>query len=499
MCGIGKRFKVAGYKSHKSMIQINDKNMIERVIDNFKEITVFIIISKSVFQMICKDNYWENIIFRVNLIFVKEHQLGPAYSIFKAFDQIPKGVPTYISYCDITWNWLESFEPSTKETQAAIFCHYGFHPHLVNNNFSAFCKSAKNDKYILEEIKEKESFTNEWMNEALSIGLFFINNIELIKLPLIEMIKIKDKISEEYFPSLLFNYLVRDLVKVELIKVDSFVHYGTPSQLNDLNSWIKYTKRRLKNINESLHINKYSAIILTSGKGSRMKTISDKPKAEIDVMGERMIDLVYKSLPINENQISVIQSDSNKPISLLPSSTIYFQIEDTKSQLDSLKLSSGLIKKSNNFFLCSCDCFGFFDQLLLRKMIKSGIYDAICFGFDPSLLQLKLKSSFSTYTVSSQNIKKVYVKSIPEEFYYGLAGFFWFKDGRVITKILRDEEFINIKDREIIVDDVIESLREKKYSIGHIPLTKYIHLGTPEEFKEYIYWNSHIPGLLKNL
>ena len=480
MCGIGKRFKVAGYKSHKSMIQINNRNMIQRVIDNFKEITVFIIISNSVFQMICKDSSWKNIISRVNLIFIQEHQLGPAYSILKAYDQIPKGLPTYISYCDITWNWSENFEPKTKQIQAAIFCHYGFHPHLVNNNFSAFCKPSKNDNYILNEIKEKESFTNDWMNEPLSIGLFFINNIELIKLPLIEMIQTKDKVSEEYFPSLLFNYLVRDRVKVELIKVDSFVHYGTPSHLNDLNSWLKYLNLRLPKFKKSTQFdNKYKAIILTSGKGSRMKIISDAPKAEIDVMGEKMIELVYKSLPIDENQIFVIQSKSNKPISLFPSSTKYFQIDDTNSQLDSLKLSCDLLKKQDNFFLCSCDCFGFFDQSLLKKMINSGNYDAICFGFEPSLLQLKLKSSFSTYTISDQNVKKVYVKSIPEEFYYGLAGFFWFKSGELLTKILRDEKFINIKDREIIIDDVIENLREKKYLIGHIPLTKYIHLGTP--------------------
>ena len=50
--------------------------------------------------------------------------------------------------------------------------------------------------------------------------------------------------------------------------------------------------------------------------------------------------------------------------------------------------------------------------------------------------------------------------------------------------------------REIIIDDVIEFMRLMKVNISYIPLSKYIHLGTPEEYNEFNYWSSKIPKLL---
>ena len=40
MCGVGKRFKEAGYRDHKSMIKINNLNMLERIMNNFKDIHI---------------------------------------------------------------------------------------------------------------------------------------------------------------------------------------------------------------------------------------------------------------------------------------------------------------------------------------------------------------------------------------------------------------------------------------------------------------------------
>ena len=46
-----------------------------------------------------------------------------------------------------------------------------------------------------------------------------------------------NSINGEFYPSLLFNYLVRDGINVDLIKVKSFVHYGTPEQFTDFLKW----------------------------------------------------------------------------------------------------------------------------------------------------------------------------------------------------------------------------------------------------------------------
>ena len=55
MCGVGKRFKEKGYKDHKAIININGKNMIEKIQNNFPiSIEVYIITTKSIYNSIKK-------------------------------------------------------------------------------------------------------------------------------------------------------------------------------------------------------------------------------------------------------------------------------------------------------------------------------------------------------------------------------------------------------------------------------------------------------------
>ena len=182
LCGVGKRFKNAGYKAHKSLLEIQKFNMLERIIGKFDEKTDVYLITTSFIKKEL-DNFLHNdkkkLLKRINLIIVDEHALGPAYSIFKAYSQLPKGLPTFISYCDITWDWDNSKCNIPSRINAAIFCHYGFHPHLVNDNYSAFCLPSK-DLNTLKKIKEKDSFSNDWMNEPLSIGLFYVNDLSIL-------------------------------------------------------------------------------------------------------------------------------------------------------------------------------------------------------------------------------------------------------------------------------------------------------------------------------
>ena len=499
LCGVGKRFKTSGYKKHKSLLEIDKVHMLERIIGKFPEKTlVYIITSLSIKKELDKDQYlnkrkYNNLL---NFIIIEDHTLGPAFTIFKAFKNLPKSIPTYISYCDISWSWENyNFNKPNKDKKAAIFCHYGFHPHLVNNNYSAFCLPRNDSKNNLAQIKEKNSFTNDWMNEPLSIGLFYVSDISLLESPLKEMISSDEKVSNEYFPSLLFNYLIKKNYEVNLIPVSNFIHYGTPEQYEDFIYWINFLK--IKNIKNNFS-ELYSAFIFTSGKGSRMKVISSKPKALIPLMNSNLLKLILKNLPLDYKKLSIVFNNLEVPLSFLDRDTSYIKIKETSSQIESLFESKKYLSDRNNFFLCSCDCFGLFDHKIFSKMTKSKNYDVICFGFRPTLLQIKSKSNYSTIEFKDDLLKKVFVKKINHQSNLGLAGFFWVKSGLKLSSIL--EQFLKIdhqEEREIIIDDLIDYCISLELSIGFLNLQKYFHLGTPDELNEYKYWLKNYESLLK--
>tara|TARA_B100000212_G_scaffold26342_2_gene17515 strand:+ start:555 stop:2078 length:1524 start_codon:yes stop_codon:yes gene_type:complete len=495
MCGIGKRFSDAGFINHKSMIEVDGKSMLERVINKFDNINIYLITTKKIESQLSMNSKWEEVCKKINIIFIDDHKLGPAYSIYKAFDFIPTKIGTYISYCDITWEWSKE-SLLEDETEAAIFCHYGFHPHLVNNNFSAFCKPEKNNLRKLNKIKEKESFTNDWMSEPLSIGLFYINDFKKLKIPLNNMIAKNEKVANEFFPSILFNYIKEQGIDVDLISVESFVHYGTVKQLKDIKSWANYFKKSNPIKIFDYISKKYSASIMISGSGSRMKSVSKVPKYLLKAGKFTLIEHVINNLPINKNKLSII-CNSKQDFKDISKEIEYFQISKTKSQFESLLASESFLREKNNFLLCSCDCFGLFNLKEFDSLVNSNSADIIIFGFEPSLIQEQLKSSYSSFTFYKNTVKDIYVKEIPNQNFLGLAGFFWFRNGIILSNALKDyANEINTLNREIIIDDIIKLLNNKKTKILFMQVDKYIHLGTPEEFSEYIYWNSRISSLI---
>ena len=137
----------------------------------------------------------------------------------------------YISYCDINWIWLK--KNKINFNQNYVFCYKGYHPFTTDNNNYAFCK-VKNNEII--KIKEKDSFTNDWQKEPLSIGLFYFKNgYNLVNANNLVINK-NIKVNNEYFPSLSFNFIKNK--KIQLVK--SFSHVGTPEYYEIFKKWNDY-------------------------------------------------------------------------------------------------------------------------------------------------------------------------------------------------------------------------------------------------------------------
>ena len=152
--------------------------------------------------------------------------------------------------------------------------------------------------------------------------------------------------------------------------------------------------------------------------------------------------------------------EGNLKANILGRGTTWFDTGTYDSLLESLRL----LEKQKNFFLCSCDCFGYYDDKLFESLIKKELYDVVCFGFKPSLLQLKLNSNYSTFSCDDEKLKKLFVKEVNNESSYGLAGFFWIRDGLLLSKFIKEYK-CETKEREIIIDDIISFSCFKKFCI----------------------------------
>ena len=468
-CGKGQRFLDAGYDVYKPGLLFMGKPMIYHIIESFPEnYKKWIITDNEHFEFLNKllepyDN--------INFIIIDSHKNGPAWSILKAAHNLPLNQSCFAVYNDVYWKW--NFTDVLKYIKSEnpdgiVFTQTGFHPHLFKNNFSAFCKTEKSN---LIEIREKGCFTDNWMSEPLSIGVYYYSDINKTVEYISKLIHNKFEVAGEYYPSVIYNYMIEEGLKVRTYETKSFVHLGTPEQYRDACEWSQIFKSE----NSS---NDVPSLVMMCGTGNRMRAISQINKAGLPVKSQTMFRFVADKLKTSRIQYLV----NNYTQSLLAESDSKINIGiQTSTQSESLFLSLPHLVHHNEILISSNDCFGVFDIKLLSKFFD---YDMVLFGFNLRLIHKKQGNAHSGLSIIANDVTEISIKSVDKN-QLGLAGLYYFPNISILNKI-NDFDCLS----QSSVDHIANYLLKLNAKIGVIELKHYVHMWTPEEYYEFEFWNN---------
>lgn len=227
MAGSGSRFKLAGYEDPKPFIKINDKMMIEHVLDglNVKNANYTLIIQEDF-----RNNYKENLDYikekyNVSFICVNKLTQGASCTALMARKIIDNNVPVIFADCDNIFNnkVINTFIDDTlsKNIDGALL--------TFNTNESCFSFAKVNNNGLLIETKEKEVISNHAIT-----GIYMFNKGSYFVDCAVEMLIYGDKIKNEYYMSNVYNYAVKQFLKIGIfdIKQEDWDCVGTPQQLD---------------------------------------------------------------------------------------------------------------------------------------------------------------------------------------------------------------------------------------------------------------------------
>lgn len=247
--GTGERFKNAGYGAFKALLKVNDKLVIDHIIDSLSLEDEFFVISsnETYFEM---DKYLNNKHKQTGLKYHHIMYTGPKNGPVGAIrftpvlkEMIEPSEETLISYCDFGFEWdYEHFKDFIHRTgcDGAIPCYTGYHPHLEDeNNVYAACKHIDGDVYeVIEKYKSDDRFNEHW-----SAGLYYFSSFGLMSQAFQEMIDAKDTLNSEYYVSKAYNHIIQNEVYTVLSYpyIDKFYQFGTPKDF-------EYAKAKLENL-----------------------------------------------------------------------------------------------------------------------------------------------------------------------------------------------------------------------------------------------------------
>ncbi len=223
MAGAGKRFAEAGYTFPKPLIEINNKPMIQWVLDciNIKANFIFLILKEH------QEKY--NIssvlkILRPNCKIIEINHLteGAACTTLLAEKFINNDNPLIIANSDQFIKWNSSnvmYNLINKKYDGAILTFKSIHPKW------SYVKSDNDD--IISEVAEKKVISNR-----ATVGVYYWKKGSDYVKYANQMIDQNIRVNNEFYVCPVYNEALKDKKKIKAVDVDEMIGLGTPEDLN---------------------------------------------------------------------------------------------------------------------------------------------------------------------------------------------------------------------------------------------------------------------------
>jgi NDP-sugar pyrophosphorylase family protein len=510
MSGIGRRFINAGYKEPKPLIEVDGKPIIEHVVN------LFVGIQKVTF--ICNESHLKNTNMEKTLkkIFPNCSILelsdnvkgGPVLAVSKIFNFIDDEEEIIISYCDYGTVWdFKRFLKCKNNYDGLITCYTGFHPHMLGSDNYAFCK-LEDDK--VTQVKEKEPFTNNKMNEFASNGTYYFKSGKIVKKYFQELIDKDINVSGEYYVSLVYNLLIEDGFNIGIYEIDKMLQWGTPYDLEIYKGWSSYFNK-VKEYKFDIYCPEDTTLILPmAGRGSRFSEVGyNKPKPLIDLDGSPMVISAVKCLPKTKKQIFICQEEHIENFEIDKIIKEYYKNSQviginkvTEGQAITCEIA---IKESNidlekPILISACDNGIFYYEEKIKCLLDDDTIDVIVFSFRNNQTSVINPNMYAWLDIDKQdNIKHVSCKKF---IYYNpltthaIVGTMIFIKAKYFLDGLEKNKEENIRtNNEFYVDDVLNQNIKSGLKIKVFEVENYICWGTPDDLKTYNYWKEHFDKL----
>ena len=507
MSGIGKRFVDAGYEETKSLIDVDGYPIIKHVVDLFPGVKDVIFICNDIhLKQTNMRKILNDISPNCRIFEVANNTKGPINAIHQIFDFIDDNKQTIVSYCDYGTYWdFENFinYVNDKNLDGAIPCYTGFHPHMLGSDNYAFCKENNME---LIQIKEKEPFTDNKMNEYASNGTYYFKSGNLLKEYSQKLIDLDININGEYYVSLLYNLLVNDGLKVGIFEIENMLQWGTPYDLENYKSWSKYFSNinlpqiKIKNPPNT------TLILPMAGKGSRFAEEGyDLPKPLLDVDGLPMILQAVDCLPESDNNVFICLQDHVDNFDIDKTLKNYFlntEIisinETTEGQACTCEIGikETNVNLENPILISACDNGVFYDRKKYLELLNDESIDVIVWTFRNNQASKTNPNAYAWLDVDeNDNIKHVSCKKFIYEnplTTHAIIGTMFFRKGTYFMEGLQKNYNENIRTNgEFYVDDVLNQNIKDGLNVKVFEVENYICWGTPNDYKTYNYWNKY--------
>jgi len=505
MSGFGERFRKAGYTIPKPLIKVEDKTIIQHVVEMFSPDDNFIFICNSD-HLLNSDYKMEATLRKIapkgKIISINPHSKGPVYAVLQAINEIDLSQPVIVNYCDFTcyWNYEDFSKYVLKEKiDGAIPAYRGFHPHTLWSNYYAYLKTENNQVY---DIQEKMPFTDNPTKEFASSGTYFFKNGLVLREYFNRCINERLMVNNEYYVSMVYKPMIEDGLKIYAYEIEYFMQWGTPEDLRDYLYMSNIFKTNIHKNNFQTNIVEGVTIMPMAGNGSRFANEGYQvPKPLIEISGIPMAVQAYFDLPYAQESRFVLRRDMTyldiviKKIKQYIHNPKFVYVESvTEGQAITCEIGMQGVGSDEAVMISACDNGLAYDFSKFKTLYDDPNVDIIVWGARGFPGAIRRPEMYGWIDAERDNsIKKISVKTplnSPETDPI-VVGAFTFKKSKYFNSALTRLKQRNGKiNNEFYVDELINDAISLGLRCKIFEIDFYICWGTPDEYKTYQYWQT---------
>ncbi len=506
MSGFGERFKRAGYSVPKPLIEVEGKPIVAHVIDMFPGETNFL--------FICNKDHLAHPDYRMaetlkkycptgKIIAIPPHKLGPVYAVDSVAEHVDLEDEVVVNYCDFTcyWDW-QHFKDWVKKSKCdgAIPAYKGFHPHTLGTTNYAYMKESN---HWLEDIQEKQPFTDNRMNEYASSGTYYFASGKLMLDAFKQMMAKNLNINGEYYVSLAYKPLLENNCAIAVYDLQHFMQWGTPDDVREYQQWSKIFHHLSSAKPSTCSVD--TMVMPMAGLGQRFVNEGyTLTKPLIPVSGSPMVVQAAKDLPAANRYVFVLREDMPgveevSEILKQEFSPAYIKTvpQVTEGQACTALYGLDLLKDQQQeggvLTFGVCDSGLLYDAEKLQALLQEDNSEVVVWAARGHANAIRNPHMYGWIATDGPFIQKVSVKqplASPEKDYI-VTGIFTFKSEQIFRDCVK-----NLMERngrvngEFYIDTCINDAIMLGYTCKVFEVDGYISWGTPNDLRTFEYWQS---------
>jgi bifunctional N-acetylglucosamine-1-phosphate-uridyltransferase/glucosamine-1-phosphate-acetyltransferase GlmU-like protein len=427
---------------------------------------------------------------------IAAHKLGPVHAVLSALTEIDLSQPVVINYADFTCRWsfkdFSSFVQS-QNVDAAVPAYRGFHPHSGGTTNYAYIREVQGR---LLEMREKQPFTENKVEEFASSGTYYFKSGRLMKQFLQEQISKQVTVGGEYYVSSAVDLVAQAGLNVAVYEIEHFMQWGTPQDLGEYLYWselfrqLSNSRRRLDLVEGIEYLG-----VLAGGMGARFKQVGyGVHKSLLKISGRTILEQALKVSNARPHFLAVESSEVARFISENQLGDLVAVDSMTDGQARSAML---LVENSKPTFdesitVVPSDTMYLDEGGALSKIITRESGDFFTVWVTNPTPFSKVKPENFAWIGQVGGVLASAFKCAPDfENPKIVSGAFTFSSREVFDRLSRLLIASGMQvNSEFYLDSLILIAEQEGIQVKTFEPTLSISLGTPYEFETYRYWQS---------